>query len=191
LLQRAECANVANSETGGHDMELEALANLGELVSAIAVVLSLIYLAVQIRQNTKAQRAESYSRALDRIATIQGRLSEDSQLADILLKGATDPRAMTPRERVQFTWVFYEMFGAFEFMFYENRNHSLSDDVWERWAATLLWWLAFPGVSAWWDARPVPFTPDFTRFIESRRSTERPDPEAHRRWSGFLSLQPD
>ena len=156
---------------------------------AVATGLLLIYLAVQIRQSTKAQRAESYSRALDRIATIQGRLSEDSQLADILLKGALDHRALSPRERVQFTWVFYEMFGAFEFMFYENRTRSLADEVWARWSATLLWWMAFPGVSAWWDARPAPFTPDFTHFIESQRASGRPDPDAHHRWTQFLSTQ--
>jgi hypothetical protein len=171
-------------------MQLETLANLGEFVSAIAVVLSLIYLAAQIRQATRAQRAESYSRAVDRIATIQGRLAEDSQLADILLKGTIDHRVLTARERVQFTWVFYEMFGAFEFMLHEHRSGSLSDDVWQRWADTLLWWMAYPGVRAWWDARPAPFTPAFTQFVESHRSAVRPDPHAHERWARFLADGP-
>jgi uncharacterized membrane protein len=52
-------------------MDLQYLANLGELVGAVVVVLSLIYLAVQVRQNTQAQRTENYSRALDRLAAIQ------------------------------------------------------------------------------------------------------------------------
>lgn len=34
-------------------MTLEQLANIGELIGGLAVVASLIYLAIQIRQNTK------------------------------------------------------------------------------------------------------------------------------------------
>ena len=53
-----------------------------------------------------------------------------------------------------------------------------------------------PGLRA--DAVPVslrlaaggtPFTPDFTGFIESRRSSMRPDPEAHRRWNSGSSCK--
>ncbi len=49
---------------------LESLANLGEIIGAVAVVVSLIYLAVQVRQNTHAQQTENFSRALDRVAAL-------------------------------------------------------------------------------------------------------------------------
>jgi hypothetical protein len=171
-------------------VNLETLANLGEFVSGVAVVLSLVYLAVQIRQNTRAQRTDSYARALDRIAQIQGRMSQEGELADILRKGLVDHRQLSERERIQFTWIFYEMFGAFEFIFHQSRGAALADDVWQRWSATLLWWLSFPGVRAWWDARPSPFTPSFTEFIESHRSATPPDPDANRRWTKFLAGEP-
>ena len=48
-------------------MDLEALANLGEVIGAAAVVASLLYLAVQVRQRTKAQRTENYARAGSRV----------------------------------------------------------------------------------------------------------------------------
>ena len=38
-------------------MSLNDLANLGQIIGAIAVVISLIYVALQIRQNTNAVRA--------------------------------------------------------------------------------------------------------------------------------------
>jgi len=53
--------------------DLQSLANIGEIIGAITVVLSLIYLAIQIRQSTQAQRTENYSRALDRLAAMQYR----------------------------------------------------------------------------------------------------------------------
>jgi len=41
-------------------MSLEDLGNIGEFVAAVSVVVSLIYLAVQIRQNTRSVRASTY-----------------------------------------------------------------------------------------------------------------------------------
>jgi hypothetical protein len=168
-------------------MDLEALAHLGEFLSGVVVIVSLVYVAVQVRQNTRAQRTDTYARALDRIAQIQARLSEDGQLTEILHRGLVDLGRLSATERIQFTWIFYEMFGAFEFIYHQNRSTALPDEVWPRWSATLLWWLAFPGVRSWWDARPTPFTPSFTAFVEASRTDTPPDPEAHRRWVQFLA----
>ncbi len=45
-------------------MSIQDLAALGEFISSIAVVLTLIYLAVQIRQNTKTTRTTASNSAL-------------------------------------------------------------------------------------------------------------------------------
>jgi hypothetical protein len=87
-------------------------------VSAIAVVVSLVYLAYQVRQSTESLRTENYARALERVANMQARLSSDAAFAAIVTRGAIGPSRLTEEERVQFTRAFYEMFGAFEFMFH-------------------------------------------------------------------------
>jgi formate-dependent nitrite reductase membrane component NrfD len=53
-------------------MDLQSLANIGEIIGAVVVVLSLVYLAIQVRQNTQAQRMENYARALERLAAMAG-----------------------------------------------------------------------------------------------------------------------
>jgi len=45
-------------------MHWEAIGAVGEIVGALAVVLSLIYLAIQVRQNSEMARAESRLRAV-------------------------------------------------------------------------------------------------------------------------------
>jgi hypothetical protein len=54
-------------------MTLEQLASIGEIVSGIAVIISLVYLAIQIKTNTEAERS----------ATYQSIVSDD---ADLLLQ---------------------------------------------------------------------------------------------------------
>ena len=167
--------------------QLESLANLGEIIGAIAVVVSLIYLAVQVRQNTQAQRTENFSRALDRVAAMQANLSQDSESAVSFAKGVEDPMALTPRERIQFTWSMYELFGAFEFMFLASNTDAIPKQVWQRWSSAVAWWLTFPGVQIWWSARPIPFTTSFTAYVEALLKDNPTDGETTRRYHEFVA----
>jgi hypothetical protein len=167
-------------------LDLDTLASLGELVSAIAVVVSLVYLAYQVRQSTASLRTENYSRALERVSALQARLSSDAAFAAIVTRGAIDPSRLTAEERVQFTWTFYEMFGAFEFMFHQAESGALPREVWQRWSDTLAWWISLPGVQAWWLARPAPFSQSFTRHVDGRLQTGHPDAASAARWRAFL-----
>ena len=168
-------------------MTLETLANVGEFVSGIAVVISLVYLAFQVRQNTQSQRTENYARALDRVSTMQARLSVDRDMAELFGTGVLNTRVLKPGQRIQFAWAFYEMFGAFEFMYHQSQAGALPDEVWERWSATLSWWISFPGVRAWWRAKPTPFSSSFSAFVEARLGQGPPDADAARRWQEFVA----
>ncbi len=167
--------------------DLQSLANLGEIIGAIAVVVSLIYLAVQVRQNTLAQRTDNFSRALDRLAAMQSALGQDSEASVIFSKGVADPSKMTAKERMQFTWAMYEMFGAFEFMFLASKTESIPHEIWQRWSAAVAFWLSFDGVQIWWSVRPIPFTSDFTAYIESLLQENPTDAESTRRYLEFIA----
>ena len=168
-------------------VQLESLANLGEIVGAIAVVVSLVYLAVQVRQNTQAQRTENFSRALDRVAAMQASLSQDSDAAVVFAKGVEEPSELSPIERIQFTWAMYELFGAFEFMFLASDTDAIPEEVWQRWSSAVAWWLTFPGVQTWWKVRPIPFTDSFTTYVESLLENNPTDNETTRRYEDFLA----
>ncbi|MBX3705415.1 MAG: hypothetical protein KF911_02190 [Pseudomonadales bacterium] len=167
-------------------MNLEALGNLGEFVGGLVVVVSLVYLARQIRQNTRAQRMQAYAVALGRISEFQSSMSHDPAFSEILLEGVLHPDRMSQAQRVQFTWVFYEMFGAFEFIYLQSESGDMPDEVWARWSSTLRWWISFPGVRAWWDARPAPFTDAFSRQVEMLRDSGPADAAAQARWAAWL-----
>ena len=167
--------------------DLESLANLGEIIGAVAVVVSLIYLAVQVRQNTQAQRTENFSRALDRVAALQAALSQDSEASVIFAKGVADPTKLTPKERMQFTWAMYELFGAFEFMFLASKTNAIPEEIWQRWSSAVAFWLSFSGVQVWWKVRPIPFTDSFSSYVESLLESNPTDAESVRRYQEFIA----
>jgi hypothetical protein len=171
-------------------LDLETLANLGEFVGGTFVVVSLVYLALQVRQNTRGLRTENYARALDRISALQSRLSQEAEFTALFSRGVLDVAALSPRERIQFTWALYEAFGSFEFMFHQARDGALPAEVWERWSATVAWWLSFAGTRAWWAARPAPFSASFAAYVDALIAADQVDHDAARRWQAFIAGAP-
>ena len=152
----------------------------------MAVIVSLVYLAIHVRQNTQSLRTENYGRALDRVAAMQSQLSRDTDLSRFFSKGVADTSQLTTAERIQFTWALYEAFGAFEFMFQASRTRGLPEEVWARWSSTVAWWLSFPGVQSWWRHLPVPFTASFSAYVEGMLRENAVDQAAAQRWQEFI-----
>jgi hypothetical protein len=94
-------------------MNWDAIGALSELIGAVAVVLTLAYLASQIRQNTKMMSAQAYQSRSDALMDLSMRVAESETLSSIqtrvlLRKGGTvqfDDEAinsLTPTEYAQF-----------------------------------------------------------------------------------------
>ena len=166
---------------------LDTLANLGEFIGGVFVVVSIFYLAYQVRQNTRSLQTENYARVLDRMSTLQSRLAVDPELNRVVVVGCQDPGRLTGTERVRFAWALYELFGNAEFMYHQARERSLPDIVWKRWESTIGWWLSHPGVRAWWKARPTPMTADFQAFGDDMIANDRFDAAADERWRRFVA----
>jgi hypothetical protein len=167
-------------------MNVEMLRTVSQYVGVIALLVSIIALISQIRRHTASIHAQNYGKALDRLAAVQSRLGTDPSASQVLSRGVRDVYALTPSQRVQFTWMFYEIFGAFEFMYDEAVRGTLPPHVWDRWAGTLAWWMSLPGVTEWWRNKPTPFNTRFSGFVDECIGTPKFDVAAATRWNQFL-----
>jgi len=94
-------------------MNWEAVGAIAELVGAAAVVLTLIYLSIQLRQNTAqvthsamATEMAAYQDMIGRISDINALRIANPELTDLILRGQKDPEALTENESSRyFTWV--------------------------------------------------------------------------------------
>ena len=78
-------------------MNWEAIGAISEVVGAIAVVLSLIYVATQIKQNTAASRSQSINQINSQYGALMSQVAMNGDLAQIYRK-ATDGEALDPDE---------------------------------------------------------------------------------------------
>lgn len=87
----------------------EAIGAVGQMAGAIALVATLLYLAIQIRQNAQSIRSTTAFWVNQALAEINRRVSNDPEFADLLLRGMKDYRELSEVERVRFASFVYDM----------------------------------------------------------------------------------
>ena len=108
----------------GKTLTLQNVGNLGELISAIAVVISLAYLAIQIRQNTKTVRASTYQAVLDFSRSDTELLLAHPHLERIYRLGRQDPTNLTGEERPVFGMLLGQLLLNYEIMFLQHQQDA-------------------------------------------------------------------
>ena len=141
-------------------MKWEAISAVAEICSAIAVVITLIYLAIQIRQNSRlieASLAESHVSAANEITRI---LASEPEAANIFWEGLESKReelSVDHRRRLD-PMIFLFVMSAYQ-AFRQNDKDAL---------ARADWILQFVGFKGWWKEYSNTYPEDFNVYIESK-----------------------
>jgi hypothetical protein len=148
-------------------MSLSDLASIGGFASGVAVVISLLYLSVQIRQNTKHQRAAMQQGRAGR--TVDILLSTSNvDIARAILRGRAGEIEMEAVELEQFLRVVSAMFTSFEDGYVLRQSGMLDEaTVAADEAAMKNAILPWPGYRAAWDMLKMSMQPRFRDYIDS------------------------
>ncbi|MGH0029311.1 MAG: hypothetical protein ACQGVC_05945 [Myxococcota bacterium] len=147
-------------------MTLQDLGSIGEIVGAVGVILSLVYLTVQIRQNTRSVRSASLQEAMRDVFSITDSLSTDHELSRLYWKGLADFDSLDPDERRRFSAYLVGLFRRFENIFYQTRHGALEADFWEGVRKTAVLTIGRPGAAAWWRDASDLFSEEFCEYVE-------------------------
>lgn len=83
-------------------MNWEAISAIGQLIGAIAVIITLIYLSIQMKQNTEAVATSTYESTMTGFNDINVVVASTPELASILNRGYMNTNELTKIETVQF-----------------------------------------------------------------------------------------
>jgi len=147
-------------------LTLSDLGNLGDLLGGIGVVVTLVYLATQIRQNTRVARTATLQQWVAMAATVNNAISQSGEFARIYRAGCDDPKSLEPHERTQFNMHLFQLFNAFESLFFQAEQGAIDQSFFEAKMGTMRQSLASPGVRGWWDTFAiVNLDPRFREFV--------------------------
>ena len=158
-------------------MTLEQLANLGELIGGLAVVASLIYLAIQVRQNTANVRSATLAANTDIWASMLAQFAQP-EFNEAYILGSSGKPDLKPHQLLQFYLISRAIFVAFENQHYQFLKGTLDEEIYlgyERSTRNQI--LSLPGFQAYWHANSEEFSPEFvSRVNELIREVTDSDP---------------
>lgn len=154
-------------------MSLQTIVSLAEIISALAVILTLIAVVVSLRQNTRSQKALAVESLAAAITAINLPGMESPALGDALAKTMADWSSATREERMIAHFFLFSFFKLLENAWYQKKAGILDQAQWIGWETMLRKYYHAAGVQqAWWPARKNGYSPEFQKFLSETKPPE-------------------
>ena len=153
-------------------MNWEAIGSLAEVIGALAVLITLAYLAVQVRQNSTQLRESarlakiaSLDNTVEMFSKFRGMLAEPNN-SELYVRGLESYVDLSAAEKVQFGALIEEYIFAYHAMYVRYLNGDLDEQTWNRRVPIPAALIKTAGGSEWWEARKKIFPMDFVMVME-------------------------
>lgn len=143
----------------------EAVGAVANLLAATGVIATLIYLAIQIRQNNRQLRGSATIAVYDYQRSLTETLTQNQDLYKIALRGNEDLDSLNQWERQRFTiWCIHET-GMWEMCHSLWKQGALEEGIYR---GKEKYWLELhgsPGRREWWRRHKIMLNEEFCRDI--------------------------
>jgi len=146
-------------------MDITTLAAWGEFLGGVAVVVSLVYLASQIRMNTKTVRASNLGEQVA-ASSEWSRMILDPDAASLYVRGMEDFVGLSTEDQLRFNGLMGHLFGMIL-----NARHLRRQGLYDantEWseATTIAYYFESPGARQWWTANRHWWQSDFGEWVD-------------------------
>ncbi len=148
-------------------MNLETLYYFSQIVAVIGIFASLIFVGLQVRQNTKALRATSHHAVTDSFNAINNMMANDPAFARRWRLSLAGDDGLDEDERVSVSFMRLAYMRIFETIYYQYKNGTLDRKLFDAELMTLKWTVTqHPGFRTWWATNPISLSTEFRTFID-------------------------
>ena len=150
-------------------MNWEAAGAIGEIVGAFAVVLTLFYLARQLRQSNLNTEASVESQMGSWWSHANREMILSSDMIEVIEKGLNDTQALSDPDRRRFSWWLASLFYMFDNLHKQYQKGVLPKNSWVMNEMSISGLMKSRSVSLWWESGFFQATPDFKQRVEEIR----------------------
>lgn len=155
-------------------MTLEQASLIAQIVSAVAVIASLIFVGVQLKQATAAIRGSSSEAHAALYTDLVHSIIDNADFARIWWVGLTDPKALREDEWVRFVAYSSALFRQYETSRVQWQKGRLDNEHWHTVEQQATNFRDMPGLKAAWKVRGHWYSPDFRDWFEGLDASVAP-----------------
>jgi hypothetical protein len=147
-------------------MRLREYALIAEIVGGIAVLVGLIFVGLELRQNTLMQRVTAtqalsinYENAVDAVG-------RDGETACIYVKGINSLDNLNGIERYRFFVLWFHLLRAGEQLHFYSLEGMVDERIWRGYERQMSDIFRYPGFQQYWQSRKGWYSDEFQLFVE-------------------------
>ncbi len=149
-------------------MTLESIYYVGQTVAVLAILGSLMFVAVQIVLTRNQMKGQATIAVLDYQKALVDQLLADSVLYKIALRGNEDMKSLNHWEQHRYTlWCFSET-AMWELCYHLRRQNALDEKLLEGKESYWLDLHSAPGRREWWENHKVMLDPVFCQYVSQK-----------------------
>ena len=150
---------------------LQKAALIAEVIGAVAIIVSLIFVGVQLSRNT-AEAVGASHHQLIAILNDNDNWLQDPVFADILLRSESGRDAISDSEYLQVAYWVGQRLTVCENVYQRRDDGLVDDDMWPAWAAGCVDVLRNLTAREVWAERKTWFAKDFAKWLDTESGVE-------------------
>lgn len=147
-------------------MTLQEFAQLGGAIGGMGVISSFIYVAIQIRNNTKAVRAGTFQQLVASLVVQLDDLARNRDLCDLVLRGGDDFNSLDRVDKARFRFHLMSFMRRIENAYMQHKIGTLKDENWSGLRSTLNAVFSSPGQRTAWPLIKSRMNPEFRTYVD-------------------------
>ena len=151
---------------------LQKISITTEIVGALAIVISLIFVGIQFIENTKATKSATAASTVATIASWYTEMGNNEQSSSLFWNFMADPEALTSEERFQVLINLHGLFLTFQNSYYLSQQGTLDSHIQESITKAAVGVKDQPGFRLFWKLRRELFFPEFQKHIDEIVDTD-------------------
>jgi hypothetical protein len=151
-------------------MNWDAIGAIGEVVGALGVIVTLAYLAIQIRQNTASARVSTTQAILEAVASFSDLCASDMELGRVFLDGIENQTSLSRDEKIRFHFLMMSYMRRMENFYQQGESSYLPAKDWAGIRLNFFEVLVQPGSQAWWKKYSTRFNSHFATWASEEVS---------------------
>ena len=155
-------------------MNWEAINATAQLVSSLAVVTSLWYLAVQVNRSTRIAKLTAHDAAATALRDVTKQFSENVEIARIWRVGLENLEALSADDRARFYHAAFQFLKAMETIHFHYIYGLMDEQIWRGYWNLYRHYLASPGLEYYWRRRHELFSERFRTFADALDRPRQP-----------------
>ena len=147
-------------------LKLSEISSIAEIMGAFAVVISLVYVGIQVNDSAGAVRSASANAAIVAMQNWYLQIGSNQQTSELWLRGATSEEALSRPEEFQFLMMNHAAFLAFQNSYLLAEEGTIDFELREAISSVMLGVKDLPGVKRYWRQRRSYLHAGFAEYVD-------------------------